>query len=1770
MRYRNYFQFSLILLVLTCYLRAEESPSCQLQGPRIKQILPASYADSKGEPGTSISENQIFVLIPSCPLERPIDAKLFYLQVEGLSTPVPLQAVSEEERLNTLIKQKLAKPEALTLRSTTNLPAGKRVTLHVAQGLKSLKYGTTTKEEQEFIFKVRPHFTASTRCAMGYKDGTCNPLAQAYLVFSSPLPNEFRRSVFLRSPSGRSIQGQYSRLWFDYTGSSWGFSFSAPFSPEEEWHLELPEGIRDESGRSLENALSFPRSIKFGDLSPLVKFDSDFAVLESLSNPSVPLNLRNVEETGGTPPLIRAAKILEPYEIWKTLIAVDLHAQNSEKNVPLLAKHSSQPIAYPKSDSGKAFEKVGIPLTGPGFYVLQAESQVHAQVLQQGEAFYSSTAALVTNLGLHFKWGSESSLVWVTNLATGKPMNGAEVSIWDCNGTKVWHGKSNSSGLAFPENIEAPNASYTCEWPAELQNYSPYKTRYLIVAQLKEDLSFVVGSMERGLEQWRFNLPYSQIWAPNILHTFFSQPIIKRGEIIRMKHFFRNRTSQGFSQLQSSKQPKQITLTHSGSGQKFVLPLKWTKSGEAHSEWLVPTNARLGTYYLEAPNGGQQLSNRFEVLDFKPPLTSAQLRIGTPKATEESVTIPVDLQLSYLAGGGASKLPVRLTVDSNPAPYHTADFKEFIFSGEPAALNFPSQYWEEHVYTSHYEPVRNNLNFAPRSKTETLDLQGGLSTSFSDLPLPKVPTRYRIQAEYKDPNGEIRTSSASRHYLPSGKTIGVKADNLLHTRKSFAFEVVVVNSEGKPVQNEPISVHIFETQAFTHRKKLFGKFYGYENQTILKPKNRICSGKTSKLGTVQCKSELPIGGNLILEASSDRNPDVAVNLSLWVAEGDEWWFGPQDHDRMDVISEHQEYQPGDRAQLQVRMPYQTATALVTVEREGVLDTFVQEITSRKPTVSIPIKNTYAPNVYVSVAAVRGRLDTARHNFTIDFSKPAFKYGITHLKVGLAEHRIDMKVKSSKDSYQVGESVTLDFSVQHKAKTLPKAEIAVAVVDEGILDLKSNESVQLLGSLLGTRPLDVRYFNNLIQVMGKRHFGLKANPFGGGGGQSRPREVFEGLLYWNPALETNNEGQVQINFPTNDSITSFKVLAVASQGSNLFGQAEARFSVTKDFSLFSGAPAVLRSNDTFDLVYTLRNSTQKAVDLETRATVERPNGSTIALAPQELTLNAGESRAITWKNTALSNEGNNFIQVTALHQGNIVDEMRSPLPVLPTTPQQVTEGSFFQLKSKLRKELKASSQAVPGKGELEVLFSEGFQGILQGVNQHMNNYPYSCLEQKISKAIATDNEALWKDITNNFAGYVSSTGLLKYFPSQSDGSLILSAYVLSVAHAAQKELPQPQIDKVIESLERFLEGKLHTQSTAFFHPRESEVVKIDVLEALARYGRANFAVLALTLDDLKTLPSYSIIQLRSTLERYPKSSEISKSVALVEAELLRRIKQFDTVLSLSEENSHDMWWAMVSRDVAMLKLLNMTMEIPKFENLRGKTLRAAAEMQKRGHWDLTTANVWGALTFRSYLDRNPGNIEGAIEVASDDTSMRLEQGKSGKFVLNESPISLDITNSSNGQPWIFLQKREAILRTEQFSNGYRIKRSIKSLQRKAPKAYSVGDILEVSLDIEAQGTRTWVVLSDPLPPGALILGSGLSGQTSLKSVNRYTASPTFIERGYDSYRAYFELLPEGSHSISYQIRLNTSGSFKLPSTRVEAMYSPSMFGESPVSEIQIVP
>ena len=171
--------------------------------------------------------------------------------------------------------------------------------------------------------------------------------------------------------------------------------------------------------------------------------------------------------------------------------------------------------------------------------------------------------------------------------------------------------------------------------------------------------------------------------------------------------------------------------------------------------------------------------------------------------------------------------------------------------------------------------------------------------------------------------------------------------------------------------------------------------------------------------------------------------------------------------------------------------------------------------------------------------------------------------------------------------------------------------------------------------------------------------------------------------------------------------------------------------------------------------------------------------------------------------------------------------------------------------------------------------------------------------------------------------------------------------------------------------------------------------------------------------------------------------------------------------------------------------------------------------------------------------------------------------------------LAVTHQGPGKPWLTLQSVAAIDLKAPFAAGYAIKKTITPVEQ-ANKSlpagqYTRGDVLRVTLEVNATADMTWVAITDPIPGGATILGSGLGRDSEIATQGEKKSGagwPAFEERSFESFRSYYEYLPKGTVKMEYTVRLNNAGDFALPPSRVEAMYAPEMFGESPNARVKV--
>ena len=276
-------------------------------------------------------------------------------------------------------------------------------------------------------------------------------------------------------------------------------------------------------------------------------------------------------------------------------------------------------------------------------------------------------------------------------------------------------------------------------------------------------------------------------------------------------------------------------------------------------------------------------------------------------------------------------------------------------------------------------------------------------------------------------------------------------------------------------------------------------------------------------------------------------------------------------------------------------------------------------------------------MFVSVLAVRGRVDDVQPTALVDLGKPAFRMGIAEIGVGCRAHELKVAVRPEREVYRVR-----DKAIGHGASGARRRRRAARRrarsrwrrSTKGLLELLPNESWNLLDAMMRERGIEVETSTAQMQVIGKRHFGRKALPAGGGGGRINARELFDTLLLWRGRVQLDERGEARVEVPLNDSLTSFRIVAVADADVGLFGTGEARIRTTQDVMLISGLPPIVREGDRVASGFTVRNATDKPLSLDVTPTLRVTDAAGAALpAPklkaQRANLAPGEARELDW-------------------------------------------------------------------------------------------------------------------------------------------------------------------------------------------------------------------------------------------------------------------------------------------------------------------------------------------------------------------------------------------------------------------------------------------------------------------------------------------------------------------------------------------------------------
>jgi hypothetical protein len=861
-------------------------------GPSIVESRP--YADS-----SDIDEGQAFVLALDAPADNQSILAHASFAIEGIQQMVGATIMSgaDADLLLKRFKNFINQRSVVILQARQRFPDNSAVKLVWGKGIKTTT-GIATTQDQEFSYKTRKPFKAKFACESETAKGPCIPLTSMTVYFSSQVAAGQARRLALITPEGKRLSPRV-----EDQAEVVSVQFAGPFAESAQYTLDVPHDLIDDTGRALANASSFPLAVRTDEFPPLAKFSARFGIIEQ-SDPVLPVTVRNLE------PQLHGAKLDlhgatdnsgSIYDVLSRIKATywRVPPPNAGTVLTWLRKVAearrdrsvfgagpgagAKTFTIPKPGGAKAFEVVGIPLSAPGLYIVELSSAKLGSVLLGGnQQMYVPTAALVSDLAVHFKQGHDNSLIWVTSLDQAKPIAGADVAVADCTGTELWQGRTDARGIALVPRIAAFDRLPECKPPEGSEKDREKNPDYysgqndalraldgglIVTASYGGDFSFDRTSWQNGIEPWRFHVPTE--YRPNNLaaSTVLDRTLFKAGETVHMKHFIRARTIAGFAMLPSDQRPDLMRISFVGGDQTYDFKLQWRDNSTAENTWDIPKDAKLGEYDIslirhnktgptptpsDDQGGGDETtelsSGSFRVEEFRVPLMKAAIRL--PAAPQVRATaIPVDVSVQYLAGGPAKGLPVTLRSQiTTDAPVTFPDFDRFTFAnGAVKEGVVKSEEWED----------TGGEQTAPGVHQRTalvLDAAGGARAQITAIPAAQTPVAVQAELEYRDPNGEAQTVSNSITIWPAKLLVGIYGGQWVASTGARV-HVAVVDQQGKPAAGAPVRLLLFSHKTYSYRKRLVGGFYAYENTVETRSAGELCSGRSDQRGQFVCNAK---------------------------------------------------------------------------------------------------------------------------------------------------------------------------------------------------------------------------------------------------------------------------------------------------------------------------------------------------------------------------------------------------------------------------------------------------------------------------------------------------------------------------------------------------------------------------------------------------------------------------------------------------------------------------------------------------------------------------------------------------------------------------------------------------------------------------------------------------------------------------------------------------------------------------------------------------
>ncbi len=1340
--------------------------------------------------------------------------------------------------------------------------------------------------------------------------------------------------------------------------------------------------------------------------------------------------------------------------------------------------------------------------------------------------------------------------VWVNSLSGGTAVPGANVTAYSLSNQVVAQGRTNNDGLA------ALKPDQPGPWDMEPA---------LIMVSTKDDVSFVnlAGSLFDNAEFDIWGESFSDL--PYRAFCFTSRGVYRPGEHVDFKALFRD------AQLLPPAPGPILYRVISPTGREMLRGNGvLSREGGLTGGFNLPEASPTGSYSLLvfAPGGEDQVfgSVTFNVEEFVPPRIEVSLKGSAEKiiGTEE---LKLDLKSDYLFGAPGANLKYSLDRTSLVTTFSHENWPGFYFGDD-----------------AKFESSRDT----PLTEA-ALDGSGlgayAYKAAKSDQAAPSM-VQWLFVLNVQEDGGRWVSKSLRVPYYPRKEQLGLKLPaGYVEPGKATTFTVAAVDTEGKPLAELKAVDYTIERVIghYNYVRQPNGSYrYDYSEELV-----NVSKGEAALTGGSGDFAFTPNRtGTYRIRATGPNGAAAAARVHVWSPYWHEPGAGEDEGSRLtvaDITFDKTEYHVGDTAQVTVRAPFK-GRLLFNVESGRTLLTRTLDMDSEEATLSITVTEDFIPNVYCTAWVIRPVKNEGKWS-----SHRAF--GAAPLSVSQRDNLLAISLLSP-DKALPNTELPVTVKLAKPGGAPSSGEVCLYLVDEAILTLTNYKTPDPMSLFWAKRALGLTakdFYDELTPPESKATPLLKA----GGGAAEAGTDYLSAikrnqimLTVFLGKIDVPDSGQAEVKLTLPEFSGKGRLMAVAASGKCL-GFAEKFVTVARDLVVETTGPRAVAPGDEFVVPVKafLSGGAAKNLKGEVKITV---SGPLQRLDKDNLSLNMSPAKdgagqagpAKEFRIKAGPDVGLGVITVEAAIPGDADNSYSQTveIPVRSPFPKTTLSGSGMATGNREAK-LEIPDIWVPGTGAMTITAGKAPSMNLLPALNYLNEYPYGCLEQIVSRAwpFVVLPEML-KDVNPEFVNQAAIDeglavavkrvafmqlydGSFALWPGDSWTALWASVYATHFLWEAQNKTPLPE--GLLNSALSFLKQIMAIPAGAITPYKFDSILSTKAYAAyvLTLAGQAPLAWLQQLHEDRDLLSPSGRVYLAAAMALHEKSSRPLRA--------LGQIKEMDwTGLNPTLEST--------PRNQAIL--LTAWSQVDPAATEAGLLAKGLQESAAKGMWHTTQENAMALVGLSKYYAANPDRnkpFTAMVKGPNGESLLEFSSEKDGKFELRSLrnlfnkglPVPATLTVDGQGSAYYSWSStgvpKEA---PAPFAENLKVSLTLKDDAGKVlvwdgaePLRIKQGTRLNATLKIEPSMPVEQLIAVSVLPGGLEV------DNPRLQDLQDSRPQDTGESSGYYAWNCRLDLRDDrliliadylnAAMEYSFTMRAVSKGTFIMPPVAGEGMYAP---------------